>query len=112
MRVPAWLVAGSGRQDRDETVFGIPILGQLAGTLARQGIPAVIATLRQVMDQTAIMFTKNFYSALVEGASVEAAMYQTRTALAIEQEDWSVGHCTIGLTNRLSFDFPSASGQP
>jgi hypothetical protein len=37
-RAPAVvLVAGSGRQDRDETVFGIPILGQLAGTLADAG---------------------------------------------------------------------------
>jgi pimeloyl-ACP methyl ester carboxylesterase len=31
------LVAGSGRQDRDETVFGIPVLGQLAGMLADAG---------------------------------------------------------------------------
>jgi uncharacterized protein len=37
-RLPAIvLVAGSGRQDRDELVFGIPILGQLAGTLADAG---------------------------------------------------------------------------
>jgi pimeloyl-ACP methyl ester carboxylesterase len=31
------LVAGSGPQDRDETVFGIPIFGQLAGRLADAG---------------------------------------------------------------------------
>ena len=41
-RLPAVvLVAGSGRQDRDETVFGIPILGQLAGTLADAGFLVV-----------------------------------------------------------------------
>ncbi len=41
-RMPAVvLVAGSGRQDRDETVFGIPILGQLAGTLADAGFLVV-----------------------------------------------------------------------
>lgn len=41
-RAPAVvLVAGSGRQDRDETVFGIPILGQLAGTLADAGFLVV-----------------------------------------------------------------------
>jgi uncharacterized protein len=42
VRLPAVvLVAGSGRQDRDETVFGIPILGQLAGTLADAGFLVV-----------------------------------------------------------------------
>lgn len=41
-RLPAVvLVAGSGRQDRDELVFGIPILGQLAGTLADAGFIVV-----------------------------------------------------------------------
>jgi hypothetical protein len=36
------------------------------------------------------MFTRDFYSSLVEGDSVEDAMYQTRTALALERQDWSV----------------------
>ena len=62
----------------------------VAGTLVGQGIPAVVATIRQVMDQAATMFTKNFYSAIVAGESVEAAMYQTRTALEIDRQDWSV----------------------
>jgi pimeloyl-ACP methyl ester carboxylesterase len=31
------LLAGSGAQDRDETVFGIPILGQVAGRLSDAG---------------------------------------------------------------------------
>jgi pimeloyl-ACP methyl ester carboxylesterase len=33
----AILVAGSGGQDRDQTVFGIPLFGQLAGRLADAG---------------------------------------------------------------------------
>ena len=38
VRLPAVvLIAGSGRQDRDEMIHGIPILGQLAGTLADAG---------------------------------------------------------------------------
>lgn len=35
------LVAGSGPQDRDETVFGIPIFGQLAGSVADAGFLVV-----------------------------------------------------------------------
>jgi pimeloyl-ACP methyl ester carboxylesterase len=31
------LVSGSGQQDRDETVFGIPVLGQVAGRLSDAG---------------------------------------------------------------------------
>jgi hypothetical protein len=49
-----------------------------------------VATLRQVTDENAIMFTKSYYSSLVEGESVEAAMYRTRTALSMERQDWSV----------------------
>jgi uncharacterized protein len=42
VRVPAVvLVAGSGRQDRDEMIHGIPILGQLAGMLADAGFLVV-----------------------------------------------------------------------
>ncbi|HEX7780897.1 MAG TPA: alpha/beta fold hydrolase [Vicinamibacterales bacterium] len=41
-RLPAVvLVAGSGRQDRDEMIHGIPILGQLAGMLADAGFLVV-----------------------------------------------------------------------
>jgi fermentation-respiration switch protein FrsA (DUF1100 family) len=41
-RAPAVvLVAGSGRQDRDETSFGIPILGQVASALADAGFLVV-----------------------------------------------------------------------
>ena len=41
-RIPAVvLVAGSGREDRDETVVGIPILGQVAGMLADGGFLVV-----------------------------------------------------------------------
>lgn len=35
------LIAGSGPQDRDETVYGIPIFGQLAGELAKAGFIVV-----------------------------------------------------------------------
>ncbi len=42
MRFPAVvLVAGSGPQDRNETVFGIPIFGQIAGALADAGFLVV-----------------------------------------------------------------------
>ena len=42
LRFPAViLVAGSGPQDRNETVFGIPIFGQIAGALADAGFLVV-----------------------------------------------------------------------
>jgi CHAT domain-containing protein len=86
----------------------------VAGTLVGQGIPAVVATLRQVADQAAIMFTKNFYSALVEGESVEAAMYQTRTALEIERQDWSVYalYASTHDLDRLVADVPRRRATP
>jgi hypothetical protein len=86
----------------------------IAGTLVGQGIPAVVATLRQVLDEAAIMFTKHFYSSLVEGESVEAAMYLTRTALEIERQDWSVYalYASTHDIDRLVADVPRRRATP
>jgi len=56
------LVSGSGQQDRDETVFGIPVLGQVAGRLADAGFFVVRYDKRGVGQS----------GGRVESASIEA----------------------------------------
>ncbi len=61
-----------------------------AGALVKAGIPAVIATMRPVADQVALLFAREFYRALVEGLRLEEALVEARIALFIERFDWSV----------------------
>lgn len=65
------LLAGSGAQDRDETVFGIPILGQVAGRLSDAGYFVVRYDKRGVGQS----------GGRVESASLEAYMEDARAVL-------------------------------
>lgn len=60
----------------------------VAGALIEQGIPAAIATMRAVTDPAAVMFTRAFYRAFVDGYSVEASLTEARKALHVEGWDW------------------------
>lgn len=65
------LLAGSGAQDRDETVFGIPILGQVAGRLSDAGYFVVRYDKRGVGQS----------GGRVESASLEAYMDDARAVV-------------------------------
>jgi KAP family P-loop domain/CHAT domain len=67
-----------------------PAVTGLAGTLVHRGVAAVIATMREVVDEAALMFTRDFYSGLVNGDSVEASLAEARKAVSVEKWDWSV----------------------
>jgi hypothetical protein len=61
-----------------------------AAALVQAGVPAVIATMRPVVDQAALRFAREFYRAFVDGLLLEQAMVEARKALYIERFDWSV----------------------
>ncbi|MGH7527321.1 MAG: CHAT domain-containing protein [Gemmatimonadales bacterium] len=61
----------------------------VAGSLVHAGVPAVVATLREIADQTALMFTRELYRAFCEGYPLEAAVTEARKALSLERGDWS-----------------------
>ena len=65
-------------------------ISSLADALTNSGVPAVIATMREVADDTALLFTREFYRALCEGQALESAMAEARKALSVERRDWSV----------------------
>ncbi|HWC77110.1 MAG TPA: CHAT domain-containing protein, partial [Blastocatellia bacterium] len=53
----------------------------VAGTLIRQGVPAVVAMQFEITDEAAITFASEFYSSLAEGIPVDAAVAEARKAI-------------------------------
>lgn len=56
--------------------------GGVAQTLVRQGVPAVVAMRYPISDDAAITFSHEFYAALADGYSVDAALTEARVAIA------------------------------
>ena len=66
----------------------------IASTLAQQGIPAVVGMQYTIRDSSAIEFSKNFYRALANGASIDTAVSAGRQGALKpgggEGRDWGV----------------------
>jgi pimeloyl-ACP methyl ester carboxylesterase len=94
------LVAGSGAQDRDETVFGIPVLGQIAGRLADAGFFVVRYDKRGVgqsggrIESTSIEAYADDVRAVVEWLRRRNDIDRDRVAI--------VGHSEGGLVAMLA----------
>ncbi|MGH7494679.1 MAG: CHAT domain-containing protein [bacterium] len=69
----AVLNACEGARGTRQDLFAGP-----AQSLMQQGIPAVLAMQFEIRDEVAITFAHEFYSALVRGQSIEAALAETR----------------------------------
>jgi hypothetical protein len=64
-------------------------LSSVAGALVKAGVPAVIATMREVMDEAAARFSREFYRSFIAGFTVEASIGEARKALNLDNWDWS-----------------------
>ena len=53
----------------------------VAQNLVQQGMPAVIAMQREITDEAAITFAREFYTAIAEGFPVDASMSEARKAI-------------------------------
>ena len=73
----------SGAVSAGDAISGV------AQTLVKTGTPAVIATTRVILDQTALMFTKEFYRSFVDGFPLEFSLVEARKNLSINQADWT-----------------------
>ena len=62
----------------------------IAGMLVEAGIPLVVATLREVWDDAALLFSRSFYGTLAAGTTLEAALAQSRKRLDLEGFDWTI----------------------
>ena len=59
----------------------------VAQTLVRQGIPAVLAMQFEIFDDAAITLAQEFYSAIVDGYPVDAALSEARKAIFASNND-------------------------
>lgn len=62
-----------------------------AQSLVQQGVPAVIAMLFPVQDETALTFADSFYDFLTEGYPLEAALAETRKAILAKSNETEWG---------------------
>jgi hypothetical protein len=65
------------------TLGANPFAG-IAHLLVQQGVPAVIAMRNAISDEAAIAFSHEFYAALADGYSVDAAVTEGRVAIATQ----------------------------
>ena len=65
------------------------VISGVAQAIVREGVPAAVATIRPVLDAAALMFTREFYRAFVDGYPVEGALVESRKALSLKEWDWS-----------------------
>ena len=79
----------------------------VAGTLVQNGIPAAVATMRNVLDTAALRFTREFYTAFVDGYTLEQSLTESRKALSFEKEDWAAYALFTGTTKLDAFRLTS-----
>lgn len=80
----------------------------IAGALIQAGVPAVLGTTRKVMDDAALLFTREFYRCFLSGLSVEGSIVEARKALSIEKWDWSLYALFLGLRESAELGSTSA----
>jgi tetratricopeptide (TPR) repeat protein len=86
-----------------------------AATLARRGLPAVLAMQYDISDRAAIECTRAFYEALADGLPVDAALADARTAINIggnNSLEWGTPVLYMRASDGLLFDVAAKSVTP
>ncbi len=80
--------------------------GGVAHSLIRQGLSAVVAMQFEITDQSALAFSHEFYAAIAEGAPVDEAMAEARTAMMIDEEsaEWGIPVLHLRTPDGRAFD--------
>ena len=67
----------------------VGLQNSVAGWLVMGGVSAVIGTLCPVQINSALVFSRSFYEALLRGDAVEDALKEARRRLEDQGHDWS-----------------------
>lgn len=73
----------------------------MAQAIVREGVAAAVATTRVILDSAALMFSREFYRALVDGYPLEGALVEARRVIDLKGWDWSAYALFTGSTNLL-----------
>ncbi|HEY7124629.1 MAG TPA: tetratricopeptide repeat protein [Ktedonobacterales bacterium] len=85
------------------------LFSSTAATLARRGLPAVLAMQEEITDKAAIECTRAFYEALADGLPVDAAVAEARTAISLGIEntmEWGTPVLYMRSPDGVLFDLP------
>jgi hypothetical protein len=89
------------RNSRDDPFSGV------AATMIRQGIPAVVAMQFEISDDAAIRFATEFYSAMVDGFPVDAAVTEARKSIReMSPVEWGTPVLYMRSPDGALFDLP------
>lgn len=91
---------------------GKDVFSSTAATLARGGIPAVLAMQYAISDRAAIRLTQTFYEALAEGQAVDEAVAEARKAISFSAQrtlEWGTPVLYLRSTDGMLFTLPQAS---
>ena len=87
------------------------IFASTAATLARRGMPAVIAMQYEITDQAALEFARAFYESLADGLPVDAAVSEGRLAISLavnHSVEWGTPVLMLRAPDGMLFDLPAA----
>lgn len=86
--------------------------GGVAQSLLRQGIPATVAMQFEISDEAAINFAHEFYRALVDGLSIDAATVEGRKAIfaADHGVEWGTPVLHLRASDGVVFDVVAPTG--
>jgi WD40 repeat protein len=92
----------------------LDLFSSTAATLARRGIPAVLAMQEEITDRAAIELTRTFYTALAHGLAVDAAVGAAREAISVgipHSLEWGVPVLYMRAPDGCLFILPSEQKQ-
>ncbi|HEY7347373.1 MAG TPA: tetratricopeptide repeat protein [Ktedonobacterales bacterium] len=85
------------------------IFSSVGASLARRGIPAVLAMQYEITDHAAIELTRTFYEALAHGLPVDAAVTEARIAINVGSNnslEWGTPVLFLSATDGALFHLP------
>lgn len=96
-----------------QTATANPFAG-VAQQLVQQGVPAVIAMRHPISDDAAIAFSHEFYAALADGYSVDAAITEGRVAVAtrLGNGEWGVPQLMMHAENGRLWQIAATPDDP
>jgi tetratricopeptide (TPR) repeat protein len=106
----ALLNACEGARSAENDLFS-----STAATLARRGIPAVLAMQEEITDRAAVEFTRAFYEELARGRPVDAAVAEARAAIHLSVNnslEWGTPVLYMRALDGILFDLPKAPARP
>jgi hypothetical protein len=105
IRLGVFNACDTGTASTNDVITGV------AGALVSTDITACIATTRAIVDEAALLFTREYYRSLVTGYSLEGALSEARRALRQEGHDWAAYSLFTNTTNLDEIALDLSRGQ-